>query len=178
MRLFIGIPLENKAQEGLTSFYGQFKDVKTVKKENLHVTLQFLGDMEEDRVEPLEKAIDEACEGLAGFEITATRISAFPTPRNAKVIWANVELGAGAVKTLFKNLEKSLAGFKYEKEKRVFIPHITIARKKQGMDISAQAASIKFEIQSRAGKVVLYSSVLEPAGPVYTKEYERILDDK
>jgi 2'-5' RNA ligase len=175
MRLFIGIPLENEAQEALTSCYKEFKDAKTVKKENLHVTLQFMGDMEDDQIEPLKKAIDAACEGLGVFEITVTRISAFPTPRNAKVIWANVERGAGAVKILFKNLEKSLDGFKYEKEKRAFIPHITIARKKQGMDISAQAAFVKLEIQSRAGKVVLYSSVLEPDGPVYTKVYEKFL---
>jgi len=178
MRLFIGIPLENNAQEQLTVFYKHLKDIKTVKKENLHVTLQFLGDMDEVALEPVKKAIDAACEGFFEFEISSTRISAFPNVYKAKAVWANVDKGAGAVKKLFNNIEKCLGGIEYEKEERTFIPHVTIGRSKQEFNISAEAAKLKFEIVSRAGKVALYSSVLDPSGPVYTRIYERILENQ
>lgn len=175
MRLFIGIPLENRAQEELTSYYKHFKDMKAVKKENLHITMQFLGDMEDETVEPLKKAVDKACEGFSAFEAESTRISGFPNLRNAKAIWANVDKGGGAVKKLFSNIEKCLEGIEYEKEKRAFIPHITIGRSKQGIDITREAAEFKLRIATRVGKVVLYSSVLEPGGPVYSKIYEKFL---
>jgi 2'-5' RNA ligase len=178
MRLFIGIPLENKAQEAITSYYGMFDNLKTVKKENLHVTIQFLGDTSEGAVDGIKAALDAACGEINPFEISMTRISAFPHTRNARVVFVNVDSGSGAVKKIFRNLEASLAGTEYEKEKRAFIPHVTIGRSKQGMDISGQAAGLKFEIMSKAGKVVLYKSDLEDSGPAYTGLYEVILGNR
>lgn len=178
MRLFIGLLLESKAQEQLAGFYIHFKDVKFVKKENLHITMQFLGDLEETLLEAVKEAIDKACEGFNEFEISNTRISAFPSVRKAKAVWVNVDKGAGAVKKLFRNIEKCIEGIKYEREERAFIPHVTIAKSKQGVDISKQAAEMKFDFISMARKVVLYKSDLEPSGPVYTKIYERSLETK
>lgn len=175
MRLFIGIPIRNAAQEEITSYYNLFDGVKTVKKENLHVTLQFLGDIDGGMVESLKRAIDTACGDIKQFGMTMTRISAFPHTRNARVIWANIEEGSGAVKKIFRALEQGLDGIKYEKEDRAFIPHITMARSKQGIDISEIAGSTKFNISSGARQVVLYKSDLDPSGPVYTKVFERML---
>lgn len=178
MRLFIGVPLESKAQEKLTALYSNFKDIKTVKKEYLHITMQFLGDLEDTFLEPVKQAMDKACEGFYEFEISNTRLSAFPNVRKAKAVWVNVDKGSGAVKKLFRNIEKNIEGIKYEREDRAFIPHVTIGRSKQGVDISKIAAELKFEIVSRAGKVALYKSDLDPSGPVYTKLYERSLETK
>jgi len=178
MRLFIGIPIRNAAQEEITSYYRLFAGIKTVKKENLHVTLQFLGDMDDSLVEPLKKAVDEACSEIKPFEMTMTRISAFPHTRNARVIFVNVDEGSGAVKKIFKNIGGSLSGIDYEKEKRAFIPHITIGRSKQGIDISGIAGETKFKISSEARQVVLFKSDLGPSGPVYTKVYEKILVER
>jgi 2'-5' RNA ligase len=176
LRLFIGIPLENMAQEKLTAFYGEFDSLKTVKKENLHITLQFLGDMEEKSLEPLKEAVDRACEGIHCFEASCTRISAFPNTRRAMAVWANVDAGSAAVRKIFRALEDRLSGFKFKREKRAFIPHVTMARSKSPLDISAAAGRLKFDIRSKIGKVVLFSSVLEPSGPVYTRVYERALE--
>lgn len=178
LRLFIGIPLENKAQEQLTGFYSKFSGIKTVKKENLHVTMQFLGDIEEDQLDAIKAAMDKACAGFYAFEITCTRCSAFPSQRKAKAVWVNVDKGASQVRKLFRDLDKCLAGIKYEKEERAFIPHVTIGRTKQAVDITAQAAELKFEIKSNAGKITLFSSVLDPSGPVYSRLYERSLEVK
>jgi 2'-5' RNA ligase len=128
MRLFIGIPLENKAQEQLTGLYREFTDIKTVKKEYLHITMQFLGDQDDWEVETISKVMDKACEGIKEFDISSTRISAFPNVHRAKSIWANVDKGAGPVKKLFRELEKALVGVKYEKEDRAYIPHVTLGR--------------------------------------------------
>lgn len=177
MRLFIGIPIRNAAQEDITGYYSLFKGVKTVKKENLHVTLQFLGDINDILVEPVIKAIDLACRDIKMFEMTMTRISAFPHTRNARVVWVNIEKGAGAVKKVFRYLEQSLKEIKYEKENRAFIPHITIARSKQGIDISEIAGVAKFNISSGARQVALFKSDLEESGPVYTKIYEKALGE-
>jgi 2'-5' RNA ligase len=175
MRLFIGIPLGNQAQEQLTAHYKLLKGVKTVKKENLHITLQFIGETDESMVPEISAAIDKAAGDFRAFDFSSTRISAFPIVTCARVIWANVDEGSGAVKKLFKNLEQALLNIPHEKEDRAFIPHITLARSKQGADISGIASSEKFIITSKASAVVLYSSVLEDAGPVYTKVYEKTL---
>jgi RNA 2',3'-cyclic 3'-phosphodiesterase len=178
MRLFIGIPLENKAQEQLTGLYKEFNGIKTVKKEYLHITMQFLGDLDEWEVEPISKALERACEGFKEFGISSTRISAFPNAHRAKAVWANVDKGSGPVKKLFKEIEKALAGIKYEKEERAYIPHVTLGRSKQGVDVTKQALELKFDIQSHVGKVALFSSVLGDDGPVYTKIFEKILGNR
>ncbi len=172
MRLFIGIPLENRAQEKLTALYDKLEGFRTVKKENLHITLHFMGEQDEQALFAIKAAMENACDGFYRFKISSKRVSGFPSAKSALVAWANIEDGSGPVKKLHSLLESGLKKIKYRREKRVFVPHITLARSKQPADISAIANSLKFEVFSEARSCVLYSSSISSCGPEYKKLYE------
>jgi 2'-5' RNA ligase len=176
IRCFIGIPLGEKAAKTLFNMGLEFDRVKHVESYNLHVTLKFLGDISEDMLDKIKKCIDDSTAGVEKFTMTINSIQAFPSVTRAKVIWGGIDEGAYEVKNIFKELEGRLSAVGFQKEERDYAAHITLARTKDGKDISF-ARHLRFEIKSEASSVVLYRSVLTSKGPVYTVLYEKDLTD-
>jgi len=170
MRCFIGIPLHNKIQEEIYDIYPEIKKIRFTKKENLHITVKFLGEVKEEKTEDIKKIIRDCCIDIKKFQISCNRLSAFPSLTSARVIWVNVAEGAKIIEKIYKRLEDKLSQIGFEKEKRKYIPHITIARTKISADITDYLN--KFEINSKAESIVLFKSDLKPEGPVYTKIFE------
>lgn len=170
MRSFIGIPLNNVTKEEIFKLYPNIKNLKYTKKENLHITVKFLGEIQEKSIENIKNAIIESCDGITQFKISCNRLSAFPSLTSARVIWVNVIEGGNIIEKIYKKLENLLMKIGFEKEKRKYIPHITIARTKNSVDITDFLQ--KFEINSMATEIVLYKSDLKPDGPVYTEIFK------
>ena len=61
------------------------------KSGTLHLTLRFLGDVEDDRLEPLIGAVGRAAMSVGAFEFVTTSLGAFPSPRRPRVLWLGVE---------------------------------------------------------------------------------------
>ncbi len=131
MRVFIAIyppleirePLLRKARDLLPG-----NEFRWVKSANVHLTLKFLGDVEEERIAGLQESLDVVCGRHERFEVVPRGIGAFPSPWKARVIWAGVDKGTDALLALAKDLEGSLAALGFESEKRGFEPHITLGR--------------------------------------------------
>ncbi|MCX8092683.1 MAG: RNA 2',3'-cyclic phosphodiesterase [Candidatus Goldbacteria bacterium] len=170
MRSFIGIPLNDIARDEIFKLYPDIKDLRFIRKENLHITVKFLGEIQEKRIEKIKDIIEESCSDISKFKISCKRLSAFPSLTSARIIWVNVMDGADTIEKIYKKLENKLANIGFEKEKRKYIPHITIARAKSSIDITEYLHN--FEINSMASEIVLYKSDLKPNGPIYTEIFK------
>jgi RNA 2',3'-cyclic 3'-phosphodiesterase len=130
MRLFIAVAFDSAAKakmfelnnvmrsEGIT---GSFTPA-----ENLHLTLKFLGEVENDRIAAVKAALDNAAGALHEFDINSVRYGFF-TSRGEKTVWLSMD-GAG-LSQLAEAVDTEISGLGFEREKRAFTPHITVARR-------------------------------------------------
>lgn len=170
MRSFIGIPLNRITQDEIYKVYPKIKNLKFTKRENLHITLKFLGEIAEDKIEKIKEIMKNSCREIEKFKISCNRLSSFPSLTSARVIWVNIINGADIIEKIYNRLENKLSELGFKKENRKYIPHITIARTKNTVDTTNYLK--KFEINSLVESIILYKSNLKPCGPVYTKIFE------
>lgn len=166
MRAFIGIKIEpNPEIEKLISEIGKTGCAKTVEPHNLHLCLEFLGEIDESQAEKLKKILDSVA-GFGAFEIKLKNVGAFPNENFVRVLWIGVE--SEKLKELASKLKEELQKGGFGKEK--FTPHVTLARVKRKMD--ANFFSNKDFGTRKVGKVYLIASELTSGGPVYRDVYE------
>ena len=178
MRLFLALPIEKQILDALAGVVDKLRGsrgpVRWVRPEGMHLTLKFLGDTEEERVAPLVEAVSGVTSKIPPFPISVTGAGAYPNLRRPRVLWAGVVENSSTLKRLVKNMEEEVEKLGWEREKRVFSPHITIGRVKGNMNIARLTTAVK-EIKDEhwgdqeVGEVVLYSSELKPGGAVYEK---------
>ena len=164
---------------GIVSHYHRIQglgDVRMVERENLHITLKFLGNTEESKLAEIKKIIDESVQGCEPFFITSNMISTFGSDKFARVIWVNVDKNGQKVIDIFARLEEALVNAGFKRDERPFTPHITIARSKEGIDLRKPLRDMKFEYKSRVDRVHLYFSKLYESGPVYEVIHEKLFD--
>jgi 2'-5' RNA ligase len=148
------------------------KGLKTVGEESTHVTLKFLGDVNEDAVPAIEECIKAAAFDVKPFEVTIKGAGVFPSRSKARVVWAGLE-GAESMALMTSRLEDCLEPLGFPKEGREFRPHLTLARVKDPRTSSAAAdvaegfKDTEFGRQV-VGELLLKRSVLSPKGPTYS----------
>lgn len=150
----------------------KLRGVRWVRKENLHLTLKFLGDTPEEKVGPLVDALEPVLSVIAPFRIIGRGIGVFPDIRRARILWAGLE--GDDLARLVMEVERAVEPFGFEKEKRDFKPHLTIGRWRR---FDGRSDLIKQEIErlknyefgdSRVGEVTLFQSILRSEGAVYS----------
>jgi len=155
-------------QAGLLSSGG---DLKPVERENIHVTMKFLGDVDERRLEEVKSAVSEL--SFEPFRMELVGVGAFPNLKRPRVIWAGITSGAEETKSIYDDLESGLEGLGFRRERRRFSPHVTIARVRSGRNRDRLVEEVLnhrddvfggFEV----GRVRLKKSVLTPRGPIYS----------
>ena len=152
-------------------------NAKPVAAKNLHFTLQFLGEISEERAEKISSALRKI--EFSSFDLTLRGIDSFPNPKNPRVVWIGTDKrGGDLLIELSKKVEGALKPLGLLSDKP-FKPHITIFRiKKRKEDIRKQLEernNIDFGIQ-RVSSIKLKKSQLTPNGPVYSdlEEFEAI----
>jgi 2'-5' RNA ligase len=149
-------------------------DVKWVSPENLHVTLRFLGDVEEDRVPAVRDCVERAAAGVLPFRLRLAGVGAFP-PRGApRVLWIGIADGAKELARLASRTEKQLLdrGLIGAPETRPFRAHVTLGRPR-GTRSPGRTADLLGEVAFEGGahrleEVRLVESRLSPRGASYT----------
>jgi RNA 2',3'-cyclic 3'-phosphodiesterase len=139
--------------------------------EKLHITLKFLGEVEQARVADLSHAAERAAVSPAPFELTVAGAGAFP-PRGApRVLWIGVGDSSGELAGLQSRLEDECAAAGFPRERRPFSPHLTIARLRAprgaGLLAAAHAAAGFAPMAFRVAELRVVRSHLEPAGSRY-----------
>lgn len=172
-RAFIAIDLAPLL--GLESFLRDLTGInglKPVDAANLHITLKFLGDVEESLVPRIGEVIKSCCEGIIPFQVEVVGSGVFPPKGGARVVWADLR-GSEPMAIIAERLEKGLEPLGFPPEGRSFKSHLTLARVKDPK-ASNQARAIASTYQStRFGskdvtEVLLKKSVLRPQGPEYS----------
>ena len=178
IRAFIAISLPEpvlqaiaKAQETLK---GLGLKIRWVRKEGIHLTLKFLGDIEGDDVERIHAAIERATNSFSPFALRGEGIGVFPDLRRPRVVWVGVTEDVEALRALQRDLEYQLNELGFPKENRSFKGHLTVGRVKGRVDRTKLSEALKalgeFRTESfTAQSVVLFQSDLRQGGAVYSR---------
>jgi len=151
------------------------RGLKAVKRENVHITLRFLGEISPTMVDSVIEVMDRV--SFTPFTIKISGVGAFPNLRRPSVIWAGITEGVEELKEIFRQIESGLIEIGFKPEPKGFSPHITLARVKRGFNRSAVASKIlelsDFEFgEFQAENLRLKRSVLTPKGPIYSTIHE------
>ncbi len=178
LRTFIAVgltkPLRDKTvalQEALASADAP---VKWVEPENLHVTLLFLGEVNDRDLPDVCRAVSDACAGVRGFRMSVEGVGCFGNPRRPRTLWAGVGEGAQELVALHDALEPPLLDLGcYRREERQYSPHITLGRVRSERPADQLAEALKRQAGWKGGdtfvrEVLVMSSELTPDGPLYT----------
>ena len=175
-RAFIAIDIDETvrqklvaAQKGLAATGAQ---LNIVGAENVHVTMKFLGDVQESKMAAVADAIRAAVKGVQPFDMAVRGIGVFPGLKYISVIWAGVDDGRENVVAIQRNIDRELQKLGFPPE-RDFVPHLTLARVKSATARENLVAFIKENANAefgvtRAEAVELKQSTLTPKGPIYS----------
>lgn len=181
IRSFIAIPLTEQIHQHLADFCRQqgldnrIYGLKPVKPANIHLTLKFLGEIDQSRVAKLSTALDQVAARLTPFSISINGIGAFPAwHRNPRVIWVSAS-PAEPLREVFFRVENATVGLDFPPEAKEFSPHLTLARIGTHSDQLNGLVKKLAQLTPEPGfgemmvtRLVLFRSVLLPQGPVYT----------
>jgi len=176
IRTFICIELPDEIRQRLAQLQTELRrygaDVRWVRTESIHLTLKFLGDVDERSINDIAKATENACKDIAPFSISVHQTDMFPNSRRPRVLWVGVEEPEGKLELLHGKLEEELVQLGFPKEDRRFSPHLTIGRVKSAKDIDRVTQHLQANIfdagDFKASEVVVMKSDLKPSGAVYT----------
>jgi len=175
MRLFVALELDENVMARLSSIQEKLRsgdfDLKLVEPQNLHLTLKFLGEVQESQLAQIERLVSEAVKDSHAFTLSFRGIGHFGSGNRVNVIWAGVKGGSQDFVNLAKALEEKLSSIR--REEREPSPHLTIARVKSGRNVQGLARELDSLRDVKVGEVrvneiALKQSVLTPQGPIYS----------
>ena len=146
--------------------------IRWVAARNLHVTLNFLGEVEPARLQDVCTAAADAAEHVPPFEFRIRGLQAVPPHGRPRMIWACATDPTGEMAALRARLTEALGGLGFRSERRLLRPHVTLARIKfmpAGEALRAAVAGLADRDFGPTGatELVAYTSDLTPSGPVY-----------
>ncbi len=161
------------AQHAIARLKPLAEKVKWVEPENLHWTLQFLGDLSDEEIAEVCRRVEQVVSRLEPFSIAARGVGAFPRADRPRTLWLGVGEGADEFCRLQATLERNLEDLGFRAELRKFVPHLTLGR--VGSPGAGQAALVKelAQLADLAGgqmcvdEVIVYASRLARSGATY-----------
>jgi len=172
IRLFLGLDLPASARDRLATLQNGIPDVRWVPPENLHLTLRFIGDTEEPRVQDIIDTVGRI--DVKSFEIILSGLDTFGHGK-PRALWVGVELNPTLVK-LQDKIERAVQSAGLPPETRKFTPHVTLARFKRTkpskivpyLEANGAFTLPSLEIQH----FTLFSSQLSHRGSTYRIEHQ------
>jgi len=181
-RMFTAMPVPFGIKDYLAltvhNLEASFSSVKWVSRDNYHITLQFLGDLEIEAEEKVRSVLASTVNRFNRFRLELTEVSAFPALSRGRVVIAHCQTVDDVPGKLKLALDRGLSGaIGYQPDNRAWQPHITLGRVRRGKPISfPHSNDLHLTGDFEVCTVQLISSRLTPAGPEYTLEqtYELI----
>jgi 2'-5' RNA ligase len=173
MRAFISVDIG--ALPGIVTILDDLKktdaDLRLVKPENVHLTLKFLGDIDEKMVDRIAGIMEKSVKDISPFRIKLRGVGVFPSMNYMRVVWIGVE-NAEKVGVIAEKLENELSNLGFKREKRKFSPHVTVGRVKSPKNKDVLQNFLKENVDKEFGEldvkcIRLKKSVLTPKGPEY-----------
>jgi 2'-5' RNA ligase len=178
MRLFFAIELGDalleRLEESTAPLRAEAPELAWVARDHRHLTLKFLGDVDEAVVPKLIVAADLAAAGHDPMEMTVRQVGAFPNFRRARVVWIGVEQEP-RLELLHHDLEQACEQQGFEVEGRPFRPHITLARVRAPLSVdrlrglARVARTVRVRATILVEHITLFESTLAPSGARYRR---------
>ena len=179
IRTFIAVDLGEAIRERAVALQEQVSPsaagVKWVEKDNLHITLLFLGEVQQLDVNPICRTLKKQLAAVAPFTLEVTGLGAFPTLRRPKILWAGLSSGADELKAIHDRIEEPILNLGgYRRESRAFAPHLTLGRLSQEEDRAETWGPLVAQYADWQGgaividEVLVMRSELLREGPVYS----------
>ena len=132
MRLFVGIEFSEEVVDELLKVQNQIKSEakrgRFVVQSNLHLTLQFLGEVSEERLGPIEQALRKTAQRSREFSLELKNVGSFGSGQSFRVIWVGIDGDKQELVHLQKDLSISLDKLGFPRKNRPYKPHITLGR--------------------------------------------------
>lgn len=176
MRAFIAINLPDEVRAAIAHAAGPVRSasaIRWVEPESMHITLQFLGHVDDARVREIELALADATVAAQPFDMQLGSFGAFPSARRARVLWAGVAPDAPLME-LQSAVEQALTPLGFEPEARDFHPHVTVGRAARGANpvavapVAAALLGREMAGSVRVASIELMESRLSRAGARYS----------
>jgi 2'-5' RNA ligase len=169
----IKIPISKKTKELLNDFKFNLRDekIRWVEDYNLHITIFFLGNTEESKINEIGNELTKVLERVESFDLICKGLGVFKSVFNPKVLWIGIER-SDSLEYINLAIEKVMSSFGFVSEHREFKPHLTIGRAKFIKDKDRLRRLVnnykEFEMQKvNITEVYFYESKLTPQGPIY-----------
>jgi len=173
-RVFLAINIPLRVKEDIANIYLKLakylpiKGIKFVEKDNLHITLHFLGDQTPKKIEQIKKIAKDLVIILNPFTVSLGGINAFPNKSFPRIIILNIDKGGDCIKKIINDLGRRLSGIGVEIDKRALKAHITLVRIKSGKVEFEKLEEIKKDnIDWQVKGFDLVESKLTENGPIY-----------
>ena len=177
VRSFIAVNLNPEIKEYLTSLQAILSipetKIKWVEKNNLHLTMKFLGYISLEQTELIKLILKEITSRYSPFIIKlSSNLGIFPTYQMPRIIWVGIKEGISELKGLYNCLENNLSNKGFPREDKDFSGHITIGRVKFIRDKTnfiqiVKRISVNNLLSQEVGSIDLMQSELTPNGPIY-----------
>jgi 2'-5' RNA ligase len=176
VRLFLAIPLPpDLAARAFEILPVSLPALRRVKAENLHITLAFLGQTPDERLDDVAVAAAEAATQVSAFTLSFDRAGRFPERGRPRVVWLGIAEGGQSVATLGAGVYAALRSRGFRFDDRPLAPHLTLARVVEGAS-AADAKTVGAALERLAtpllgfevDEIAVVQSVLSPKGPRYT----------
>lgn len=175
MRIFLAVEIDEKLLDKISKVQREFMKceapVKYVETENLHCTLKFFGDIDDNKLNDIIEVIEKKIKNHEPFKVNIKKTGVFPNERYIRVLWLGIE-DVEPFSNLQKDLDEDFVKMGFKKE-RSYTPHLTIGRVKGAGNKEELLSTLKDMGEVEIGemdisKIVLKKSELTPAGPIYT----------
>jgi len=180
MRVFIAVEVPVEIRNAFAAVQRELErstnSARWVAAESIHITLKFIGEVPDRRVEDIHAALMAL--SWKPFTARIAGVGFFPGTRSPRVFWAGLE--APTMAGLAEELDSRMERIGFEKERRAFRPHVTLARSKDTrLDASLVAAASEYREYEFGSfpvdRIFLFKSTLKPSGAVYEKLREYLL---
>jgi 2'-5' RNA ligase len=147
-------------------------NVKWVEPENLHWTLQFLGDLKDEELAEVCRRVGKVVANIEPFSLTGSGVGAFPKPDRPRVLWLGANEGSDNFCKLQSAIEQNLSDMGFRGENRQFVPHLTLGRVGPADDNLALTEDVVALADFTGGQmfvdeVVVFQSEPQRSGPKY-----------
>lgn len=174
IRSFLAIDLAEDLKPKIADVQRQFKktdaNIKYVPSQNMHFTLKFFGNIDEDMVEEISEAVEKVIKSYSSFDLSIGGCGSFPNQNTIKVLWIGIDRNS-AIADLQKDMDREFKKLGFKKE-RNYISHLTIGRPRNGKNKNQIKDTINSLKDLKIGtmtvsKISLKKSTLTPQGPIY-----------
>lgn len=172
-RLFVAVDVPDDLRdrierEVVDPLRPEVPDARWTRPEGRHLTLKFLGNVDEERVEELSGLLERAASGHAPFEAGFAALGGFPNVRRPRVLWVGVGEGAEPMAELAGSVDEAVSELGFDREKRPFHGHLTLARFKRPGPIGELPEVPVPDERFAVDEIVLFESKLHPKGARYS----------